>query len=267
MACAEAVEKVLHWHPALHAHQVRDECMTLRHLNRLRREHDPARGAAGHDVAVIAEDAQRLGRQRPRRDMHDAWQQLTSDLEHVRDHQQQALARSEGRAECAALQCSVQGAGGPSLALHLRDAEALAVAIQEALGGPFVDHLAHGRTGRDRVNEGDVAQGVGDVSGGLVAIDAGIRALVLADDVGVVDLGHDGLVLGLEHRTLHGLRLEELLVLHVGGGAGTETLKTCGVFLHTLFLRTQTSVPPEGSGRTAKLRHLLRKRGEAGRSN
>ena len=74
---------------------------------------------AGHDVGVVAEDRQRVGGQRARRDVDDERRQLAGDLVHVGDHQQQALRGREGRGQRAGLQRAVDGAGGAAFGLHL----------------------------------------------------------------------------------------------------------------------------------------------------
>ena len=84
-------------------------------------EHREPGAAHGHHVAVVAEDRQRVRRERPRRDVDHGRRQLAGDLEHVRDHQQQALRRGERRRQRAGLERAVQRAGGAGLALHLDD--------------------------------------------------------------------------------------------------------------------------------------------------
>ncbi len=53
-----------------------------------------------------------------------AERQLARDLVHVRQHQQQALRRGEGRRQRAGLERPVDRAGGAALALHLDDVAA-----------------------------------------------------------------------------------------------------------------------------------------------
>ena len=91
----------------------------LRLLHRRRREQSKAGRADRHDVAVIAEDRQRMRGDRARRDMKDRRRQLACNLEHVRDHQQQPLARRKRRRERAALQGTVHCARRAPFALHL----------------------------------------------------------------------------------------------------------------------------------------------------
>ena len=55
---------------------VRDGRHVVRFLHRVRAEHREAGLAAGHDVGVVAEDRQRVRRQRARRDVHRERRQL-----------------------------------------------------------------------------------------------------------------------------------------------------------------------------------------------
>ena len=74
-------------------------------------EQREAGAAGGHHVAVVAEDREGVRRQRAGGDVHDERRQLACDLEHVREHQQQALRRREGRRQRPGLERSVDGAG------------------------------------------------------------------------------------------------------------------------------------------------------------
>jgi hypothetical protein len=57
----------------------------------------------------------------PGRHVDHRGRELAGDLEHVGDHQEQALRRGEGRGQRAALEGAVEGAGRPRLRLHLDD--------------------------------------------------------------------------------------------------------------------------------------------------
>jgi hypothetical protein len=92
-----------------------DERHVLRFLYRCRRQHRPAGGARVHDVAVIPEDGERVHGHSARRHVDHGGAQLTGDLEHVGDHEQQALRGGEARSESASLQRSVENAGGSGL--------------------------------------------------------------------------------------------------------------------------------------------------------
>jgi hypothetical protein len=85
---------------------------------------------------VVAEDRQPLGGQRPGRDVEHRRGQLTGDLVHVGDHQQQALGRREGRAERASLEGAVHRPGRATLALHLDDRGT----VPQTLARPWLAH-------------------------------------------------------------------------------------------------------------------------------
>jgi hypothetical protein len=82
---------------------VRDRREVLGLLHAARAEHCEASLPAGHDVAVVAEDRQRVRRQRARAHVQDERRELAGNLVHVRDHQQQALGRGERGGERASL--------------------------------------------------------------------------------------------------------------------------------------------------------------------
>ena len=107
----------------------------------------PAGRAAGHDVAVIAENRKRLRGQRARRDVKHRRRQFAGDLVHVRDHQQQALRRRERRAERAGLQRAVDRAGRAAFALHFDDGGHGAPEILHPAGRPRIAHSPMGDDG------------------------------------------------------------------------------------------------------------------------
>ena len=101
-----------------------------------------------------------------------AGRQLAGDLEHVRDHQQQALRGRERRRQRALLERAVQRAGGAGLGLHLDHVGHRAPQVRSAGRGPVVGVLAHRRRRGDRVDRDHLAQRVGHPGRGLVAVDA-----------------------------------------------------------------------------------------------
>ncbi len=139
----EAVEEVQERHPGPQRRRVRDQGHVLGLLYRRCRQHRHAGLSAGHDVAVITEDAQRVRGQRPRRHVHDRRREFAGDLVQVGDHQQQALRCGEGRGQCPGLQRTVQGPGGARLALHLDDVGHRAPQVLDASLGPGVGQLTH----------------------------------------------------------------------------------------------------------------------------
>jgi hypothetical protein len=119
VAGAEAVEEVQERHPGAQRGGVGDEREVVGLLHRAGGEHRPAGAAGVHHVAVVAEDRQRVGGDGAGGDVDDRRRELAGDLEHVGDHQQQALRRGERRGQRALLQRAVQAPGGAGLGLHL----------------------------------------------------------------------------------------------------------------------------------------------------
>ncbi len=62
-----------------------------------------------------------MGRDRPSRHVDDGRGQLTRDLEHVREHEEQPLRGGEGRRQRPLLQGAVERPCCATLALHLDD--------------------------------------------------------------------------------------------------------------------------------------------------
>ncbi len=108
--------------------------------------------AAGHDVGVVAEDVQRVGRHGTGGDVEHAGQQLTGDLVHVRDHQQQALRGGVGGGQSTGAEGAVHRAGSTGLGLHLDDLDRGAEDVLQASGRPLVDHVGHGAGRGDGVD-------------------------------------------------------------------------------------------------------------------
>lgn len=152
MARAEAVKEMQHWHTARHRAQMRHDRQIRRFLHRRRAEHPPARTAHRHHIAVVAEDGQRVVRQRPRRDVHHPRQQLARNFAHIRQHQQQPLRRGEGRRQRTRREHPVQRARRAALALHLRQPHFLPEHVAFAHVRPLVTVLCHRRRRRNRVN-------------------------------------------------------------------------------------------------------------------
>ena len=92
------------------------------------------------------------------------------DLVHVRDHQQEALRRREGRRQGAGLQRAVHGARSAALRLHFDDCRNRAPEVLLSLGGPLIRELAHVGGGRDRIDGDHLVHSVGDGGRGLVAV-------------------------------------------------------------------------------------------------
>ena len=168
---AEAVEEVQERHPGRERGAVGDQRHVLRLLHRCRGQHGHPGLAGRHDVAVVAEDAERVGGHRAGRHVDHGRRELAGDLVQVRDHQQQTLRRREGRGQRTGLERAVERTGGAGLALHLDHLGHDAPEVGDAGLGPGVGELAHRRRRGDRIDGDDLAELVGDPGGGLVAVD------------------------------------------------------------------------------------------------
>jgi len=79
---AETVEEVQHRDVSGQGGRLGDEGEVLRLLHRVGGQQGEAIAAAGHDVAVIAEDGQSVGGERTGRYMQDEGRELAGDLVH-----------------------------------------------------------------------------------------------------------------------------------------------------------------------------------------
>ena len=134
-------------------------------------KHGPAGGAAGHDVGVVAEDGERVGGQGAGRDVHGGRGEFTGDLEHVGDHEQEALRGGKCGAESTSLQCAMKRAGRAAFALQFFHDGQCAPDIFLAFRAPLIGPLGHRRRGGDGVDGDDFGETIGDRGGGLVAIE------------------------------------------------------------------------------------------------
>ena len=123
-------------------------------------QHGKAGLAASHDVLMIAEDRQGVGSQGAGRTMDDARQQLTCDLVHVGDHQQQTLGGGVRCGERARRQRAVHSTGGAGFGLHLYNADFLPENVLLTIGRPLVGQVSHYGRGSDGVNRRDVGKGI-----------------------------------------------------------------------------------------------------------
>ena len=168
---AEAVEEMDHRNAPCQRRRLRDQREVLRLLRRVGGEQRAAGGAAGHDVGLVAEDRQRVGRQRPRRHVQHEWRQLAGDLVEVGNHQQQPLAGGEAGRQRAGGERAVQRARCAAFRLHLDDFRHRAPQVGPCLRGPLVRPLAHAGRRRDGVDRDHLVAEVGDTGNGLIAID------------------------------------------------------------------------------------------------
>ena len=171
--CTKAVEEIHDRHTRFQGRRLRDQREIVRLLHRGCGEHGKAGHARAHHVRVIAEDRQRLRRERTCRNVKHARRQFAGDLVHVGQHQQQALRRGVSRCEGTALQRAVHRTGSTALGLHLLHYRDVAPDVLDALRGPGVGQLGHRRRWGDRKDRRDFVDAVRDVGGRCVAIHDG----------------------------------------------------------------------------------------------
>ncbi len=170
VAGAEAIEDVEEGYACFQRGSLRDEREILRLLNRVGEEHSPSGGPAGHHIAVIAEDGETGSRNGARRDMEYRAGELPGDLEHVGNHQQEALAGREGCGQRTCLERTVTRSGSASLTLHLLHVGNQPPDIALTRRSQRVRHLAHGRGWRDWIDCNDFVCLERDVTGCFVPI-------------------------------------------------------------------------------------------------
>ncbi len=166
----ETVKEVHERHARLERGDLRNQCHVGNFLHRVRTEHRPAGRTTRHHVGVIAEDRQRMRRQRTSGYVHGRRGQLTRDLVHVRNHQQKALRRGKRRAKRARLQCTMQCAGRATLALKLLDDGLPAPDILLSFCMPLIGPLSHRGRGGNRINGYDFGKTIGYRSCSFVPI-------------------------------------------------------------------------------------------------
>ena len=91
MRCSEAIKEMKEWNSAFDCRKMSNCSQIHNFLNGVRTEHCETCLTTCHNVRVIAEDAQSVGSNGTSRYVNNARQQLTSDLVHIGDHQQQTL--------------------------------------------------------------------------------------------------------------------------------------------------------------------------------
>ena len=171
MAGAETIEEVQEGHARLQRGSLGDQRQVHDFLRIVGAEHGPAGRARGHHIAVVAEDGERMGCQRARRDVEYRRGQLAGNLVHVGDHQQEALRGREGGGQRAGLQRTMHRARRATLRLHLDHQGRRAPDVLPALGAPRVGPFAHVAGRGDRVDGDHLVRLVRDIGRRLVAID------------------------------------------------------------------------------------------------
>ena len=170
VAGAEAIEEVDERYAAFDCSKVGNSTEVHHFLYATFCQHSEARLAASHHVAVVTEDAEAVRSQGTCANMENAREQLSCNLVHIRNHQQQTLRCSERTCQGTSLQRTMNGTCGTSLGLHFLYVYCVAEEVLAALSGPFVHMLSHRAGRRNGVDCGNLAEHIRNMSSGLVTI-------------------------------------------------------------------------------------------------
>ncbi len=170
MRGAEAVEEVDEGNAAFDGGQVSHSTQIHDLLHVGLAQHGEAGLTAGIHIGVVTEDVQRLRGDGTGGNVEYCGQQLTGDLEHVGDHQQQTLRSGVGGRQGTGCQRAVDSTGGTGLGLHFNDLDGVAEDVLPAGSGPLVNVVGHGAGGGDGVDASYLGKGVADVGGSSVAV-------------------------------------------------------------------------------------------------
>ncbi len=107
MRGSETVEEMKEWNAGFDGGQMCHGGEILRLLNRAGSEHGEAGLAAGHDILMVSEDGEGMGRKRAGRNMEDGRKHFAGNLVHVRNHEKEALRCGIGSCEDTGLEGSV----------------------------------------------------------------------------------------------------------------------------------------------------------------
>ncbi len=167
---AEPVKEMNERNAGFKRGDLRHQCQVVYLLNGIGGQHRPARRPASHHVGVVAEDRQRMGGQGPGRHVHGRRGQLAGNLEHVGNHQQQALRRRKCGPERPCLQCPMQRACRAAFALQFFHNGQRAPNILLPFRAPLIRPLGHRRRGGNRIDCNHFGETIGHRGGRLVPI-------------------------------------------------------------------------------------------------
>ena len=119
---------------------------------------------------MVSEDGQRMACQGARTYIDYAWEQLSGNLVHIRDHQQQTLGSCVGRCQRTCLQRAVNGTGSTGFRLHFLYQYCFAEDVLATCGSPFIYVFSHSRRGGDGVDSGYLGEHIRDMCSSLVTI-------------------------------------------------------------------------------------------------
>ncbi len=170
MRGAETIKEMEHGQSAVNGGKMSDSSEVHNLLDGVGAKHCKTGLTAGHNVAVVAENAQRMACKSAGRNMEHSRSLLAGELIHVGDHQKQTLRSGESAGIGTSGNGAVNSAGGTCLGLHLDDLYFLAKEVLSVIGYPLVHTLRHGRRRSDGINSRYLGECIGNMSSCSVAI-------------------------------------------------------------------------------------------------
>ena len=167
---AEAVEEVHEGHAGLQRSEVSHSGEVHHLLHAALAEHGETSLTASHHVLMVTEDTEGVAGQCAGADVEDAGDELTGNLVHIGNHQEQTLRSGEGGGQRTSLQRAVNGTGSTSLGLHFLNTDGLTPQVLAAAGSPLVNVLRHGRRRGDGVDSSYLGEHIAHMSRSLVTI-------------------------------------------------------------------------------------------------
>ena len=168
---AEAVEEVEERNLRFKRCGMGDHRHIVGFLHRVGAEHRETGLAAGHHVAVVAENAETLTCEGARGDVEHGRRKLTRDLVHVGDHEEETLRRRECRRKRTRGERTMNRTGCAAFGFHLDHARNRAPDVLLCVSGELIAGFRHRRRRGDRVDRRHFGTREGDLGRGGVAVD------------------------------------------------------------------------------------------------
>ena len=167
---AETVKEVHERNARTQRRSLRNRGHVVRFLHRVGAEHRKTGLAAAHNVSVVAENRQRVVRERTGGNVHDERRKFAGDFVHIRNHQEQTLRSRKGGGQRTGLQGAVACAGGTGFGLHFLHVRNHAPEVLLFGRRPRIRPFAHRRRRGNRVDNADFVHAVGNRSGRFVPV-------------------------------------------------------------------------------------------------
>ena len=126
--------------------------------------------ASSHNILMITKDIQGRSSQSTCRNVEYAWEHLSGNLVHVRNHQQHTLGCSIGGGQCTSLQRTVQSTSCTSLRLKLYNTYLLTKKVFNPLSSHLINMLSHWRRWGNWIDGSNIGKCVGHISRSCVTI-------------------------------------------------------------------------------------------------